>query len=411
MTEQHQNAASSAAGPQGHVFHQRFSVSFDYPVYFTRGIFVPENALLIDVLERLGEKRLHRAAVFIDAGLAAAQPQLTAGVVEYFHAHCGRAELALPPQLVSGGEGAKQSWDLVRSVMSVLGNAHLDRQSFVIAIGGGAVLDMVGFAASLVHRGLRLVRLPSTTLAQNDAGVGVKTGMNEHGAKNFVGTFAPPFAVINDFGLLATLTDRDWRAGLAEAFKVALIKDRSLLKLLVAKAAALADRDAAAMEDVIRRTAILHLEHIRDGGDAFETGSARPLDFGHWAAHKIETMTGYAVGHGQAVAIGIAIDMHCAMSRGLITQGEFDSVMAAMIACGLPVWDPCLARRSDAGELEILEGLRQFQEHLGGALTITLPDGLGRKCQVHHMDAAQIENALAWLSRRTKEITNESKKI
>ncbi|MCE5325749.1 MAG: 3-dehydroquinate synthase [Planctomycetaceae bacterium] len=409
MTEFDNTPAPSQTGrAEGHVFHQHFSVSFDYPVYFTRGLFAPDNNLLLDVLERLGEKRVHRAAVFIDAGLAAAWPQLSAAVVEYFHARAGRAELALPPQLVRGGEDAKQSWDLVRSVMSSLGNAHLDRQSYVIAIGGGAVLDMVGFAASLVHRGLRLVRLPSTTLAQDDAGVGVKTGMNEHGAKNFVGTFAPPFAVLNDFDLLTTLSGRDWTAGLAEAFKVALIKDAALLEVLCAQAAALAARDAAAMEEIIRRTAILHLEHIRDGGDPFETGSARPLDFGHWAAHKIETMTAYAVGHGQAVAIGIAIDLHCAMSQGLITPAEFDRVLAAMIACGLPVWDACLARRTDQGELEILEGLRQFQEHLGGTLTITLPDGLGRKCEVHHMDAGRIENALAWLSRRDREITNDT---
>jgi 3-dehydroquinate synthetase len=104
--------------------------------------------------------------------------------------------------------------------MWTLGNLHLDRQSFVIALGGGSVLDMIGFAVSIVHRGLRLVRLPTTTLAQSDAGVGVKTGMDEHGQKNFVGTFAPPFAVINDFELLKTLSFEHWIGGVDEALAV-----------------------------------------------------------------------------------------------------------------------------------------------------------------------------------------------
>ena len=389
-----------AACGEGRVYHQRFSVAFDFPVYFTRGVFAPDSTLLVDVLNRLGEDRVHRAVAYVDSGLAAAQPDLAGRIKEYFHAHSRRAELASGPHVVPGGEQAKNGWDAVREIMWTLGNVHLDRQSYVMAVGGGAMLDMVGFAASLVHRGLRLVRLPSTVLAQNDGGVGVKNGMDEHGMKNFVGTFAPPFAVLNDLDLLATLEDRDWVGGIAEAFKVAMIKDAGFFDWLCDHAAALAARDTGAMEQLIRRCAILHLEHTGAGGDPFEFGSARPLDFGHWSAHKIETETGYTVAHGQAVAIGLAIDSHYAMSRGLLAAEDFERLLTALAACGLPTWHDCVAHRGRDGQLVILAGLREFQEHLGGALTVTLPNGLGRKCEVHHVDAGDIEAALAELKRR-----------
>lgn len=382
------------------VYRQEISVPFEYPVYFARQVFAADNPLLADVLDRLREGRRQRAAVYVDAGLAQAQPGLIDAIKEYFHARPGQLELADPPQIVPGGEAAKNGWGPVRDVMWTLGNLHMDRQSFVIAVGGGAMLDMVGFAASLVHRGLRLIRLPSTVLAQNDAGVGVKNGMDEHGMKNFVGTFAPPFAVINDASFLPTLADRDWSGGIAEAFKVAIIKDAGFFEFLCTRASDLRRRDLGAMEQLIRRCAVLHLEHIRTGGDPFELGSARPLDFGHWVAHKLETMSAYRLGHGQAVAIGIAVDSWYAMKQGLIFAGEFERILTGLTACGLPVWDECLSRRAPGGALEALEGLEQFREHLGGLLCITLPQGLGRRIEVHQMNPAVVEEGVEFLRSR-----------
>ena len=399
--------SDDARDPKGpypaEVYRQEFSVPFDYPVYLTREVFAGDNPLLADVLDRRREGRRHRAAVYVDAGLAQAQPGLIDRIKEYFHARPGQLELAEPPQIVSGGEAAKNGWGPVRDVMWTLGNLHMDRQSFVIAAGGGAMLDMVGFATSLVHRGLRLVRLPSTVLAQNDAGVGVKNGMDEHGVKNFVGTFAPPFAVINDLAFLASLADRDWAGGIAEAFKVAIIKDESFFDFLCTHAAALRGRDMAAMEQLIRRCAILHLEHIRQGGAPFELGSARPLDFGHWLGHKLETMSAYRLGHGQAVAVGIAVDSWYAMKQGLISAVELERILTGLSACGLPIWDECLSRRGPGGALEALEGLEQFREHLGGLLCITLPRRLGHKTEVHQMNPAQIEDAVEFLRCRAGE--------
>jgi 3-dehydroquinate synthase len=405
MTSTNDSARSprdAAVRPAESVYHQRISVHFDYPVHFAADVWRADNPLLESVLGRLGEKRRQRAVVYIDDGLARANGRLIEQINEYFHARPETLELAAPPAVAPGGEAAKAGWEPVRQIIWTLGNLHIDRQSFVIAVGGGAMLDMVGFAASIVHRGLRLVRMPSTVLAQNDAGVGVKNGMDEHGQKNFVGTFAPPFAVINDFSLLRTLSDRDWIGGVAEAIKVALIKDADFFSALCRDAVALRGRDEAAMGELIRRCAVLHLEHIRTGGDPFEMGSARPLDFGHWSAHKIETLSGYAIGHGQAVALGIAIDSFYAAAKGLLTDTELEMILSVMEACGLPTWSDVLERRREDGTLEILDGLRQFQEHLGGALTVTLPDGIGSAIEVHQIDAGVIEQAVSHLRHRAK---------
>ena len=381
-------------------YNQSFSVPYDYPVHFARDVFATGNPLLADVLDRRGEHRRHRCQVYVDAGLAAAHPTLLGRIKEHFHAHPRRMELAGAPEIVPGGEAAKTGWSNVRDVMWTLGNLHLDRQSFVIAIGGGGMLDMVGFATSIVHRGLRLVRMPTTTLAAGDAGVGLKNGMNEHGLKNFVGTFAPPFAVINDFSFLPTLAFEHWIGGVAEAFKVAIIKDAAFLDFLAANAAALRQRNQAVMEAVVGRTALLHLDHIRTGGDPFEFGSARPLDFGHWAAHKLEAMTGFGIGHGQAVAVGIAVDSYYAMRQGLLTEAEFKTVIDAMLACGLRVWHDALDERTPEGNAAILAGLDDFREHLGGALTVTLPAHLGSKTEVHHVDIGAVRQAIEWLKER-----------
>lgn len=381
-------------------YDQQFTVSFDYPVHFTRQAFELANPTLVETLKRKGETRRHRVAVYVDAGLATAQPTLCEQIKTYFHAQPETVELAGGPTILPGGAAAKMDHALLKDVMWTLGNLHLDRQSFVLAIGGGSMLDAVGFATSMVHRGLRLVRMPSTVLAQNDAGVGVKNGIDEHGQKNFLGTFAPPFAVINDFSLLQTLPQDAWCGGIAEALKVAIIKDRPFLDWICTNATALATRDMPTMERLVHRTAEIHLDHIRSSGDAFEFGSARPLDFGHWAAHKIEMLSGHQIGHGQAVAVGIALDCYYASRKGLIATEDLETILTALQQSGLPIYLDVLGQRNSDGELEILDGLRQFQEHLGGRLCVTLPDGLGAKCEVHRMDADVLEAGVEALHRR-----------
>ncbi len=391
----------------GHVgcYRQQFSVAYEYPVHFSHDLFNPENPLLRSVIEVEEEQRCHRALVYLDDGVVDATPGIMKKIESYFSAHPGLVDFVREPEIVPGGERTKNGWNMVQKIMAAIGGNHLCRKSFIIAVGGGSVLDMVGFAASLVHRGIRLIRVPTTVLAQNDAGVGVKNGMDEHGMKNFVGTFAPPWAVLVDFDFLTTLGHSYWIGGVAEAFKVAIIKDAEFFEYLCSHTKELRARNAAVIEEVVKRCAMLHLEHIRTSGDPFEFGSARPLDFGHWSAHKLELLSDYRIGHGQAVAIGIALDSYYAWRKGLIREDELVRIVTALREAGLPVWDKLLGLAEDDGNLTILKGLCEFREHLGGQLTITLPDGIGKKIEVHDMDTDLIDDGIKHLCRLSSDGT------
>jgi 3-dehydroquinate synthase len=383
-------------------YTQTLEVCFDYPVYFTRHVFHPKNSLLMDTLHRKETHRRHRVKIFLDSGIAQHKPSFPQNVREYLTAHPARVEIKGDMEMVPGGEAAKNDWDLVRHLMDSLADAHLCRHSFVLVVGGGSVLDVVGLAASLVHRGLRLVRFPSTVLSQNDAGVGVKNGIDDYGMKNFAGTFAPPFAVINDFELLHSLPTPYWIGGIAEAFKVAIIKDPLFFDFLSANARAFKIKDEQTIETTIKRCALLHMDHIRISGDPFELGSARPLDFGHWSAHRLEMLSDHRIGHGQAVAIGMALDSCYAHQIGLLASRARDRIIDALEATGLPIWSDLLEKKSSGGTQEILRGLNDFQEHLGGVLSLTLPTAIGRKIEVHDMDIARLHCAMAWLKARAE---------
>jgi 3-dehydroquinate synthase len=371
-----------------------FAVRFDYPVHFTRDLFAPGNPLLRDVLSG-GDHGPARVAWVLDAGLHRRNPWLGSAVAAYCERHRDAVALAGDPLCVPGGEEAKRGLRWVRAVHELVHRTRLCRHSYLVVAGGGAVIDAAGLAAATAHRGVRLVRIPTTVLAQNDAAVGVKNGVNAHGRKNWLGTFAPPWAVICDAAFLATLSDRDWRAGMAEAVKVALLRDPSFFSWLERASHALADRDLDAMEELVHRCAALHLDHITRGGDPFELGSARPLDFGHWSAHRLESLSRHRLRHGEAVAVGIALD--CAYSRlsGLLGEADLERVLALLQALGLDLWVPELARTA-----AVVEGLDEFREHLGGRLTITLLRGIGCCSEVGEMNPELIGMSIGLLERR-----------
>lgn len=382
------------------VLEQKFSVPFDYPVVFTRGLFTAGNPTLADVADRRGEGRRHRMIVCVDDGLLAARPGLPAEIEACIRAHPDRLELVAPPRTIPGGERCKNSLPLIADLLGLFALHNMDRQSFVLVVGGGAVLDAVGLAAALFHRGLRLIRVPTTVLAQNDAGVGVKNAINHVGVKNLIGTFAPPFAVINDLDFLDALPDGAWRDGIAEAFKVAVIKDADFFHRLCTLADALRARDAAAMEELVVRCADLHLQHIRGNGDPFEFGRARPLDFGHWSAHKLEELTKYQLSHGAAVAIGLVLDAHYAVQHGWFGAADFEALYDGLTRSGLALWHEALDMTDRSGGRALLDGLREFREHLGGELCVTMPRGLGDKFEVDAIDPAGVEAAIGELRRR-----------
>lgn len=379
--------------------HEVVDVRFAYPVQFTRGVFQPENPALHSVLTRQ-ERRRHRAWAVIDQGVMGAWPNLERDIARYVEAHAESLELLASPLIVPGGEAVKNDEQTFRDILRRVHELRIDRHSYVLAIGGGAVLDVAGYAAAVAHRGLRLVRFPTTVLAQGDSGVGVKNGINAFGKKNFLGTFAPPFGVLCDVDFLGTLSARDRIAGMSEAVKVALVRDGAFFGWLREHAADLARGETAALTHLVERSAALHLRHIATSGDPFEMGSARPLDFGHWAAHKLESLTSNRLRHGEAVAIGMAIDSLYSASEGFAPQALADAVLDLLEQLGFHLWDDALDLRDPSGNLRVLEGLAEFREHLGGELTVTLLESAGKGIEVHAISEARVVASLEALRTR-----------
>ena len=379
------------------------TVEWRHQIHFTERVFDPGNELLAQVVQGHGippQDRRAKVLVVLDESLATARPDLVQVIEAYFQIHGGRIDLVCPPVPMVGGESVKNAYFRVSEVHALIDRHHIDRHGYTVAVGGGAILDMVGLAAATAHRGVRHIRIPTTTLAQADSGVGVKNGINAFGKKNFIGTFAPPFAVINDFDLLGSLGPRDKRSGFVEAVKVACIRDAAFFGWMEQQASALARFEPGPMKRLIHRSAELHVDHIANGGDPFEMGSARPLDFGHWAAHKLEQLSEYRLRHGEAVAVGIALDVVYARLRGFLEAAESERVLVLLETLGFDLFTQELLQEDDAGQLKVLVGLEEFREHLGGELTITLLRSIGEGFEVHDMEAPLVQRAIGELRTR-----------
>ena len=378
---------------------QRIVVRHDFPVVFTRHLFAPGNRALREALARAGGIRRHRCLVLLDQGVATAFPRLPDQIRAYFMAHAEVAQLVGDPLELPGGEGIKQSARHVRHMVAALRAGDICRHSFCLAIGGGAFLDAAGLAAALFHRGVRHVRIPTTALAQCDSGVGVKNAINFAGAKNLLGTVAPPYAVLNDTDFLDALPLPLLLDGIAEAIKVAAIKDLAFFRSIERAAPQIQKRDMPTIRRILKRCALLHLDHIATSGDPYELGTARPLDYGHWAAHKLELLSKYRLSHGHAVSIGIALDALYAACIGLLPEKQAIRLVDTLRTCGLPIYAPELAQKNRRGKLEILAGLEEFRAHLGGDLTLTLPSPLGSRIEIHSVDETLMADCILELSR------------
>jgi 3-dehydroquinate synthase len=374
-----------------------FQVRFRFDVFFTQDVFNPANNLLRELLNHgVPEKLL----VVIEEPIVASMPALIDDIRAYFSHPESGVELVAEPVIFAGGETLKNNFSPVEELHGLVERHGLSRHSYLAAIGGGALLDVAGFAAATAHRGIRHLRLPTTTLSQADGGVGVKNAVNVFGKKNFVGTFAPPFAVINDSEFLRFLPDSRKSAGYVEAIKVGLIRDRDFFAQIERSADALNRFEPVAMNALIRRSAELHIRHISEGGDPFEFGSARPLDFGHWAAHKLEQLSNFRISHAEAVAIGLALDVIYSRNAGHLASGDADRILALLKKLGFPLFAPELLQEDEAGERAILAGLSEFQQHLGGQLAITLLREIGRGFEVHEMSRPGVREAIDELRER-----------
>ena len=371
---------------------QRFSVPFNYKVFFTSALFNIQNTLFNDFLKEKKTNSLQKIFFVIDEQVANAHKNLVAEIVAYFKQY-DTVILVEDILIIPGGEAVKNDLKLFNAIVEAVNVHGIDRHSYIAAIGGGSLLDVAGYAAAVAHRGIRHIRISTTTLSQNDSGIGVKNGVNYLQKKNFLGTFAPPFAVFNDDQFLLTLDERNWRSGISEAIKVALIKDAVFFNWIAENCSQLVARDLTTMNYLVRRCAELHLQHIA-GDDPFEMGSSRPLDFGHWSAHKLEQLTNFEILHGEAVAMGIALDSVYSAFTNSISLDTATRIIDVLHALGFEITHPYMQVNEDNA---LLEGLTEFRQHLGGQLTIMLLCAIGKGEEVHEINTEILKKSAQYL--------------
>ncbi|MDG2223591.1 MAG: 3-dehydroquinate synthase [Rubripirellula sp.] len=363
-----------------------FAVPFIHRLRVTEDVCGADVAVLAELLES-GDSGPAKVLLVAETALESSAVRL---------ADCLRADgsvdLVGQPLVVPGGEEVKNTSAVVEQLLAEINQSNLDRRSYIVAIGGGAMLDAIGYAAAIAHRGVRLIRLPSTTLAQADSGVGVKNAINQFGKKNWVGTFAVPWGVINDATLLRSLSDRDFYSGFSEAVKVSLLKDEADFEWLCQSATQIRHRDPIVTGEAIALSCQWHLRHITQGGDPFEMLEARPLDFGHWSAHRLEPLSQYDIRHGEAVGIGVLIDCIYSSLKFGLDPSVVEQVRDCLENLGLPLWHDCLQPLD-----RLMVGLEEFRQHLGGRLTITMLRGVGDPIDVHEIDEAAMRKAIGQL--------------
>jgi 3-dehydroquinate synthase len=369
-----------------------FSLAYKHRLMFTENVFDPNNSLLLDLLEPTRNNKA-KAAVFIDAGVVNTNSTIIGQINAFMQKNANRIDLAGDVQVVPGSEEIKNVHRNIELILKDISQFGLCRRSYIIVIGGGAVLDAVGFAASMAHRGIRLIRIATTTMSQADSAIGVKNSINAFEKKNFLGFFTVPWAVINDESLLKSLSDRDWIQGFSEIVKVALLKDKLLFTAIEKHTQQIGDRNSQASIGLIRKSAKLHFEHITLNGDPFELLDARPLDLGHWSAHKLEQMTHFELHHGEAVAIGLAIDITYANLMGWLSNSDHQRIINTLRRLGFKLFYPVMEHTS-----YLLKGLDEFREHLGGKLTIPMIKSISKPFDVHEIDTKQMRNAITYLA-------------
>ena len=278
--------------------------------------------------------------------------------------------LDAPVLIVPAGEVAKsrEEWGRLTDQLLAL---EFGRDSALVAIGGGSVGDLAGFVAATYLRGVPFVQIPTTLLAMVDASVGGKVGVDTAAGKNLVGAFHPPALVLADPALLATLPDRIYREGLAEALKHGLVADAAYFDRIVSQAGALGARDPATVAELVRRSVEIKAGVV--SRDEHETGERAILNAGHTVGHALEQLSGYSLPHGEAVAIGLVAECRIAESLGLAGAGLKDRVELALTELGLPTKPEARSAKHD-----LLAAMATDKKNRGGKLRMALPAAVGR---------------------------------
>ena len=278
--------------------------------------------------------------------------------------------------------------DSYAQVMDALMHRRHNRTSTLIALGGGVVGDIAGFAAATFQRGVAFIQAPTTLLAQVDSSVGGKTGVNHPQGKNMIGAFHQPRCVVADTAALTTLPPREYRAGLAEVVKYGVIWSQDFFAWLERQAAALTRRERTAVAEAIHRSCTIKAEVVRQ--DEREQGLRAILNYGHTFAHALETLTGYTeLLHGEAVAIGMALAADCARRHGLFGPHGARRLISLLTALGLPTKPP---QGLDPGAA--LQAMGMDKKVVDGRLRLVLPERIGEVLVTDEVDREAVLQAL-----------------
>ena len=288
--------------------------------------------------------------------------------------------------VVADGEQAK-SWQTLNQIFDALLNGRCGRDTLVIALGGGVVGDLAGFAAAVYQRGVPFIQVPTTLLSQVDSSVGGKTAINHPLGKNMIGTFHQPLAVISDVAALDTLPDRELRSGLAEVIKHGFALDASFVDWLESNVEKILRRDHGALGYAIRRSCELKARIV--AADERETGERALLNFGHTFGHAIEAGTGYGAWlHGEAVAAGMVMAAELSSLMGQLKKNEVNRVRELVRRAGLPVSGPALAPE------RLLELMALDKKAAKGKTRFVLLESLGRAALRSDVDEKAVRAAI-----------------
>jgi len=368
-----------------------FDVRYMHRLRITQNVFTDNSDVLLQLLESPPGKR-PKVVIFVDSNLVKANSRILDDIAAFKKKYGDHVDMVGDVQIIPGGEVVKSNHRHIELILRMIDTLHICRRSYIVGIGGGAVLDTVGFAAGMAHRGVRFIRIATTSMAHGDSAMAVKNGMNAFEKKNYLGNFAVPWAIINDEAMLKSLSLEDWISGFSECVKVALLKDKSLFKALQENASSIASRNIDVGVPLLRRSGMIHFDHITKGGDPFEAKAARPLDFGHWAAHKLEQMCAFKLPHGHAVAIGLAIDVTYANLMGFLSDHEHQQTLACLKSLGFVLYLEEMRHVT-----EMISGLEEFREHLGGELTIPMISAIGECFDITEINTEKMREAINYL--------------
>jgi 3-dehydroquinate synthase len=308
-------------------------------------------------------------------------------ISQWLSAHVSKLQKIVLP----AGESSK-SLPTAFHLLDWLAQSGIRRRDIIVAVGGGAIIDTGGWVASIYMRGISYLNVPTTLLAQVDAAIGGKVAVNHNTAKNLIGGFYAPDAVVSCTDWLSTLDSRQFRSGLAEAIKMAVISSGQLLAFIEQHLESLAALDPRCLQSLVHAASVIKCGLVER--DPYEVDLRRTLNFGHTVGHAVETVTGYGpVLHGEAVAYGMAVAIRVARARGVLAPSIAARIVAILRSVGLPValGDlPAVPEEEDV--IRALEKVRQVRD---GSLRFVLPTGIGRALIVDDVCDDEIRSALA----------------